>query len=174
MRLFSGKVPPLAQELVRALIQSRSIEVEDSEVPEVILDVESVLKEYIRVEREITDQARDIIASQKRSHSDLKKIRMQVARERSIGIDEDAIEYLINQIIETLIHSRHVEEVFGADNELAVQMAPILRKYLAAEEELDAEVRRQIRNLQEGTTAFDVQYRRIREELKRAKKLDLN
>lgn len=174
MRLFSGKVPPLAREVVQTLIASGSIEVTAEEVPEVVLDVESVLKEYIRAEREITDQARDIIATQKRSHSDLKKIRAQIARERSFGIDEEAIEYLITQIIEALIHSRHVEEVYGMDNDLAVHLGPVLRKHLAADEELDSEVRRRIRNLQEGTSTWDIQYRKVMEELRRSRRLDPN
>ena len=171
MKLFSGKIPALAHDLVAALVQSNAIEVLPEEVHEVEMDVESVLKEYVRAEREITDRARDVIATQKRDYSELKKIRGQIARERGFGVDDGMIEYLIAQLIEALIHSRHVEEVFGMDNDLVVHMSPVLRKHLAADEELDGEVRRRIKNLQEGTSSWDIQYRKVMEELKRTKKL---
>jgi len=170
MRLFSGKVPALARDLVNVLIESKSVDVLPEEIKEVELDIESVLKEYIRTEREITDQARDVIASQKREYTELKRIKSRIARERKFAIDEEAIEYLNSQLIETLIHSRHVEEVYGMDNELVVVITPVMRKHLAADEELDNEVRRRIKNLQEGTGAWDIQYSKIKDELKRNKR----
>jgi len=172
MKLLTGKVSALARDLVQTLIASSAIEVEPDQIGEVQLDVESVLREYIRMDREITDKARDIIATQKRDYSELNKVKAQIARDHNFGIGEGMIEYLIAQLIEALIHSRHVEEVYGMDNELAAQMAPVLRKHLAADEELDADVRRRIQNLQEGTMGWDIQYRKVMEELKRAKKLD--
>ncbi len=172
MKLMSGKVPALAHDLVDALVTSQTIEVLPDEVKEVEMDIESVLREYIRADREITDRARDVIAQQKRDYTELNKVKSQLARERNFGIGETMIEYLNAQLIEALIHSRHVEEVFGEDNELVVQMTPVLRKYLAADEELDGEVRRRIKNLTEGTMAWDTQYRKVLDELRRVKKLD--
>ena len=173
MKLLSGKVPALAHDLVDTLIKAQAIEVLPDEVPEVQLDIESVLREYIRADREITDRARDIIATQKRDYSELNKVKGQVARERAFGVGEQMQEYLTAQLIEALIHSRHVEEVFGMDNDLVVHIGPILRKHLAADEELDGEVRRRIKNLQEGSVAWDVQYRKVLEELRKTKKMEL-
>lgn len=172
MKLLSGKVPALAHDLVSALRTAELIEVADDEISEVEMDVESVLREYIRKDKEITDRARDVIASQKRDYTELNKIKAQIARESDFGIGETMTEYLNSQLIEALLHSRHVEEVFGMDNELIVVTTPVLRKHLAADEELDSEVRRRIRNFQEGTVAFDVQYRKVQEELRRSKRMD--
>lgn len=172
MKLLSGKVAPLAHDLVEALLASKLIEVQPDEIREVEIDIESVLREYIRMDREITDRARDIIATQKRDYTELSKVKAQVARERGFGIGDMMIEYLNGQLIEALLHSRHVEEVYGEDNELALQMTPVLRKHLAADEELDGEVRRRIKNLTEGTLAWDTQYRKVMDELRRTKKLD--
>lgn len=172
MKLMSGKVAALANDLVSALIASGSIEVKPEERKEVEMDLESVFREYIRLDREITDQARDLISSQKRDHTELHKVKAQIARDRNFAVGEGMLEYLIAQIIETLLHSRHVEEVFGADNDLAVHITPVLRKHLAADEELDGEVRKRIRNLTEGTLAWDVQYRKVMEELRKSRRLD--
>lgn len=172
MKLLSGKVPALAHDLVEALRSADLIEVLDDEISEVEMDVESVLREYIRSDKEVTDRARDVIATQKRDYSELNKIKSQIARERGFGIGETMPEYLTAQLIEALLHSRHVEEVFGMDNELVVAITPVLRKHLGADEELDAEVKRRIKNFQEGTVAFDVQYRKVQEELRRTRRLD--
>lgn len=172
MKLMSGKVSPLAFDLVDELIKSSNIEVLPEEVPEVQLDLESVLKEYIRSDREITDKARDVIAKQKRDYGDLSKVKAQIARERGFGVGENLIEYITAQLIEALIHSRHVEEVYGMDNDLTTIITPILKKHLAADEELDQEVRKRIKNLQEGTVSWDVQYQKLRDELKKVRKLD--
>jgi len=168
MKLYTGKIPALAHDLVDVLMKAKAIEVLADEIKEVEMDVESVLKEYVRVDREVTDRARDVIAAEKRDYSELNKVKSQMARERNFGIGESMGEYISAQLIEALLHSRHVEEVFGQDNELVLAMQPILRKHLAADEELDGEVRTRIKNLQEGTMAWDIQYRRVMDELKRS------
>jgi len=172
MKLFAGKIDSLAHEIVSSLTSSEAIEVSDEMFHEVVEDVAAIFKEYVRTDREITERARDIIASQHKSPSDLKRIRLQLAKERNFGIEEEAIEYLIRQIIETLMYSKHVEEVYAMDNEIAVLVRPLLEKALNADEELEAEVRRRIKNLQEGTLAWEIQHRKIREELKRARRLE--
>lgn len=172
MKLMSGKVTPLASDLVDELVKSGNIEVLPEEMPEVQLDLESVLKEYIRADREITEKARDIISRQKRDYGDLSKVKAQIARERDFGVGENLIEYITAQLIEALIHSRHVEEVYGMDNDLTVVITPVLKKHLAADEELDQEVRKRIRNLQEGTISWEAQYQKLKDDLKKARRLD--
>src|SRR5687768_15220147 len=61
MRLYSGKIPAIAQEIIRTLTQAEDIEVGDE--GEAQLDVEAVLKEYLRTEREITDKTKDLLES---------------------------------------------------------------------------------------------------------------
>lgn len=172
MKLMSGKVAPLASELVDALIKSNNIEVDSEEVPEVQLDLESVLKEYIRSDREVTEKARDAIARQKRDYGDLSKVKAQIARDRGFGVGDNLLEYVTAQLIEALIHSRHVEEVYGMDNDLVIIITPILKKHLAADEELDQEVRKRIKNLQEGTITWDAQYQKLKDEMKKVRRLD--
>ena len=64
MKLYQGKIPAIAEEIVRSLTAAGDIEVTDAK--EAQLDVESVLREYLRMDREITDdekkQARDFFA----------------------------------------------------------------------------------------------------------------
>ncbi len=167
MRLVSGKIPVIAQEITATLCADGDIEVLVEEKGEVELDLSAVLKEYIRTERELVDQARDILARENLDFGSLSKVKRRLAESRNFGIGEDAIEYLVQQIIEVLLHSRHVEEVYADDNTLRRKMSESLRKHMALDNELDQEVRRRIKNLQEGSTTWEVDYQRVMEELRR-------
>src|SRR5690606_25709834 len=57
MRLFSGKIPLIAEEIVTSLTAAEDIEVESRD--EVQSDLEAVLAEYLRTEREIVDEAKN-------------------------------------------------------------------------------------------------------------------
>ena len=58
MRLYAGKIPVIGAEIIKALIDAEDISVTDR--AEADLDVQAVLKEYLRLEREITDKAKDL------------------------------------------------------------------------------------------------------------------
>jgi hypothetical protein len=70
-----------------------------------------------------------------------------------------------------LMHSANVEEVFSEDYELRRKMRDPLRKQLAEEQALEAEIRGHLRHVQEGTGLWEVEYRRMMEEIKRRKGL---
>ncbi len=169
MRLFSGKVSIIAREICEALTRDNDIEVTDKE--EVILDVEAVLKEYLRLEREIVDRVKDLLESRKLPYAQFGRLKKQVADERGIGIGEESIEYLCNQVIGSFMHSVHVEEVFGEDHDLRRKMVGILRKHMAVDEEVDKETRDKIRNLEEGTRTWDIEYQKVMEQIKKKRGL---
>lgn len=170
MKLYPGKIPTISQEIAAALTVDSDVEIREEEMSEVELDFSSVLKEYVRVEREITDQARELITKRDLDFTSLNKLKRRIADERGFGLNEDAVEYLVRQMIEMLMHSVHVEEVYAEDNVLRRKMAEVLRRYMNTDNELDREVRRRIKNLQEGTTGWEIEYRRLMEDLRRTKR----
>jgi hypothetical protein len=169
MRLFPGKIPLIAAEITRALTEGNDIEASDPS--EVQQDIEAILKEYIRVERQVEEEAKDRLNRLGRSHSEFAKMRKLVAQEKKFGIGEDSVSYIISQLIESFMHSSHVEEVFSDDPALNVRIRTVLRKHMAVDEDLDNEVRARMKNLEEGTRDWEVQYDKIREEMKRKLKL---
>jgi hypothetical protein len=172
MRLYPGKVSAIATDMVNALVASGDIEVNPDATSEVVLDIESVLREYIRADREITDRARDIISKDGLEFNQVNKIKTKLADERGFGVGERAVEYLTRQIIEALFHSRNVEEVFSEDHTLRKTLRDVINRHLHVDDDLDQEVRKRIKNLQEGTQAFDVEYQKVMQDLKRLKGLD--
>ena len=171
MRLYAGKVTAIATDMVNQLNGTGAIEPEPEMAGEVLLDIESVLREYIRTEREITNKAREIISQQQLEYRQLHKLKAKIADERGFGIGDKALDYLTTQIIECLFHSRHVAEIYHADHELRRALRDVLRSHLRVDDDLDQEVRRRIQNLQEGTTSWEVEYNKVMEDIKRLKGL---
>jgi hypothetical protein len=169
--LYTGKVKSIAEELVRELIQAEVIAVEPEELSEVQLDVESVLKEYINMDRRITEEAREVMEKRGLDFGAFGRIKREVAKKYNFGIGENAPGWIIDQLIEVLLHTSHVEEVWVEDHDLRRLMRPVLQRQMELEGELDADVRNQIKNLQEGSMAWDLKYEQVMQEMKKRKGL---
>jgi hypothetical protein len=48
-------------------------------------------------------------------------------------------------------------------------MAPILKRHMAVDDEIDQEVRGHLKHMSEGTRTWEIEYARIKEEIKRRK-----
>lgn len=170
MRLFNGQVPVIADEVLRLVTKEGDIEVTEENLPEVKLDVESVLKEWIRMEREVMEEARDLAAMD--SSMSIGRAKYQVARKHNFKVGDEAIGYLINQMIETFMYSNYVEEVYADDVTLRKRIQPILARHTQLQDTLDLEVRNRLKNLKEGSQTWDIEYQKAMESLRRSKKLD--
>ncbi len=169
MRLFSSHVTAIATECVRALIASKDIEAESPK--EVEADVESVLKNYLAMEREVNERAKELLERTNRGTSDYSRVREQIAETKGIKVGDEALDYLLDQVVEIFNHSHNVDEIFVEDVVLRRKMAPIFKKHMAADAGLDAEVRMQLRHVEEGTTKWEIEYARVLEATKRKKGL---
>jgi len=169
MRLFSGKIPSIATEAVRALLASKDIETESPK--EVEADIASVLNQYLADERDVNERAKDVLERTGKPQSEYQRVRALVADEKGIKVGDETLDYLLDQVVEMLMHSNNVEEVFVEDVELRRKMAPAFKKHMAADASLDAEVRAQIKHVREGTRDWEIEYARVLEQVKRKKGL---
>jgi len=169
MRLFSGKIAPLSEELVKALAEHKDIECESRK--EVVHDLESVFNNYLRLEREAADRAKDMVESRGLPASEYPRMRKLAAEQKGIKIGDDLLDYLLDQLIEMLMHSGNVDEVFVEDHDLRRRMRPVLRKYLELDEALDGEVRGKLRHVQEGSRTWEIEYQKVLGEIQRRKGL---
>ena len=102
MRLFRGRVEDAAHEILAALVKSDLIEVLEEQSEEVQKDIESVMYEYIRIEREITDRAKDIASRQGLDFGAAQRIRRNLAKDKRVGIEDETLDYVVRQVIEML------------------------------------------------------------------------
>ncbi|MCA9680385.1 MAG: DUF507 family protein [Kofleriaceae bacterium] len=164
MKLYAGKVDSIAAEVIQKLGSDGDIEVSDAN--EAQLDVASVLKEYIRLDRELTERAKDILEIRGLPTSQLGRTKRQLAEQKDFGLGEEAVTWICNQLVETFMQSKHVDEVYADDITLRRKIKEIVRKHMAVDDDLDQEVRQRIKNLQEGTSAWDVEYARVMDQIK--------
>lgn len=169
MKLYATKIPVIAAELIRRLKDDGDIEVNDPK--EAQLDVEAVLKEYLRLDREMTEQAKDLMERRRLPYEQFGKIKRELCDKRDFPTGEESLLYLANQTLEAFMHSLHVEEVFGDDGEMRKKMSVVLKKHMQVDADIDREVRRRIKNLEEGTASWEVEYGRVMENLRQQKKL---
>ncbi|MBN2193469.1 MAG: DUF507 family protein [Polyangiaceae bacterium] len=169
MRIHGARVPHLAAQMVAQLTSSGAVECESP--PEVQADLEAVLNQYIRDEKEITETAKDFLAARNLPPSELPRLRKLAAEQRKVRIGDEAIDYLLDQLVEILMHSANVDEVFAEDFELRRLLREPLRREQVEEDKLQAEVRGQLRHVREGTTLWEVEYRRMMEDVRRRKGL---
>jgi len=170
MRLFSGKIDVIADDVVRNLTSSGDIEVESEE--EVRLDIQAVLKEYLRMDREISDEAKNRMEVRGQGYSNLGRTKAQVSKERGAPPPDEILPYILEQILNMLFHSNNVAEIYAEDIDLRTKITLILKQHMDVEGELDKEVRSKIKNMQEGTAAFEVEYERVMSQMKRKRGLE--
>ena len=169
MRLFSGKVPAIATECTRALLAAKDIE---AEIPkEVEADIVAVLNQYLNDERDVNERAKDVIERTGKSNADYQRIREMVANEKGIKVGDETLDYLLDQVVEMLMHSNNVDEVYVEDVELRRKMAPVFKKHMAVDSTLDTEVHAQLRHVKEGSREWEIEYARVLEQVKRRKGL---
>ncbi|MGB0679850.1 MAG: DUF507 family protein [Polyangiales bacterium] len=169
LRLFPAKITPLAEDLMRTLAEEGGVEFEDRE--EARLDLEAVLKEYVRLDRDVLDEAKSRLEIRSLNYSQLGKMKAQVAKERGAPPLDEVLPYLLNQILHMLFHSRNVAEIYLEDRALRLRLTPVLRRHMQQGEDVDREVRAHIKNLQEGTAQFEIEYARMLEQVKRRRGL---
>ncbi len=169
MRLYAGKVPTIATEVVRTLLAAKDVEAEQPK--EVELDVAAVLNQYLATEREVNDRAKDVLERTGKAQSEYQRVRALVADEKGIKVGDDALDYLLDQVVEMLMHSNNVDEVYVEDIILRRKMAPIFKKHMAVDAGLDAEVRTQLRHVKEGSRDWEIEYARVLEQVRRRKGL---
>jgi hypothetical protein len=92
-----------------------------------------------------------------------------IADQRRFKLGDDAVDYLLDQLLEMLMHSGNVDEIYAEDVDLRRKMRRPLREQLNAVDELQAEVRSRLKHVQEGTSLWEVEYQRMAEDIRRRK-----
>ncbi|MDD5305726.1 MAG: DUF507 family protein [Deltaproteobacteria bacterium] len=170
MKLFSGKIGIIAAEIASVLIGEKDIETESP--AEVELDVEAVLKEYLRTDRDLTEKAKDLCEQRGLPFSAYLKVKKQLSDQRGFVVGDEATDYIMEQIIRSFMHSQFVEEIFSEDHELKRKMRTVIKRHTDIEEEIDEEVRNKIKNLTEGTRDWEIEYGRVLANVKKRKGLE--
>jgi uncharacterized protein len=168
MWLGRSNVPELASAIAKTLVDKKLIETES--VADVQADVGAVLDQYLNDEQEISNKARDIAQARGLPPAEASRLKRELAKQKNVGVGDDSMDYVLDQLLEMLMHSASVEEIFAADHELKRAMREPMRANEAAQEKLEGTLRGRLKHVQEGTAQWEIEYRRLREEVERRRK----
>jgi hypothetical protein len=169
MKLFSGKIAIISAEIARVLVDEKDI---DTDAPEEVeLDIQAVLKEYLRTDRELTEKAKDFCEKRGWPLSSYHKVKRKLAERQRFIIGDESMDYIMDQVIGAFMHSQFVEEIYSEDHELKRKMKVVLKRHTEIEDEIDEEARAKIKNLEEGTRDWEIEYARAMEQVKRRRGL---
>jgi uncharacterized protein len=171
MRLYPKVIPIISREAIQQLMQEGDIEVEPMRVADAEMDLSAIMREYLANEERVNQATREALERRGYDHSKFNQVKREMADVRGFKMGDEGIEYVINQMIEFLLISRNVEEVYSADNVLRQKMFQGMKKHLDVDDEIDREARSRLKHLQEGTSAFDIEYNKTVEQIRRARGL---
>ena len=95
MRLYSGKVRPLSQEIVNALVTAKAIETEGRE--EVVRDLESVFNAFLAADKEVNDRAKHLLDVRNLPQTEFSRVRKAAAEQKGIKTGDEMFDYLLDQ-----------------------------------------------------------------------------
>lgn len=171
MRLYRRIIPKMSKEIIAKLRGDGDVEIDDQKLEEAELDVAAILVEYCNAEDRLNQETRDTLARKGLSAERFAQVKRGLSEAKGHKTGEEGAEYVIGQMLEALMHSRNVEEVFAEDHEMRRKITDSMRKYLGIDEDIDREARSRLKNLREGTADWDAEYERIVAQLKRARGL---
>ena len=171
MRLYPKVIPIIAREVIQRLMQDGDVEVETMRIADAEMDLSAIMREYLAAEERVNQATREALERRGYDASKFNQVKREMADVRGFKMGDEGIEYCINQMLEFLLISRNVEEVFSADNVMRSKIFQSMKKHLDVDDEIDREARGRLKHLQEGTSAFEVEYNKTIEQIRRARGL---
>jgi hypothetical protein len=171
MRIYPKVIPIVSRETIQKLTADADIEVEPMRVADAEMDMSAIMREYLANEERVNQATREALERRGYDQSKFNQVKREMADVRGFKLGEEGIEYVVNQMIEFLLISRNVEEVFSADNIIRSKIFAIMKKHFDIDEEIDREARSRLKHLQEGTSAFDIEYGKTIDQIRRARGL---
>ncbi|MER2564670.1 MAG: DUF507 family protein [Myxococcaceae bacterium] len=171
MRLYPKLVPIIAREIIDRLAKEKDIEVEAIRMADAELDMAAIMREYLANEERVNQATREALERRGYDFSKFNQVKREMADVRGFKLGDDGVEFLINQMLEFLLISRNVEEVFADDTQMRPKILQVMKKHLDIDEEIDREARGRLKHLQEGTSAYEIEYQKTLEQIRRARGL---
>lgn len=171
MRLYPKVIPTIAREVVQTLMGDGDIEVETLRIADAEMDMAAIMREYLASEERVNQATKEALERRGYDHGKFAQVKREMADVRGFKMGDEGIEYVIGQMMEFLLISRNVEEVYSEDPPLRKKIYAIFKKHLDIDDELDREARNRLKHLQEGTPAWDIEYGKVMDQLRRARGL---
>lgn len=171
MKLYKGKIPVIAQDIVTKLVDEGDVELVPGMKSEAEADLESIMKNYLRQERRLSNIVRDHIADYKIDYDRRGEIRRDKAKDIGHPIGDRVMPYLATQFNRMIMNSPNFDEVYSDDNSIRSKIFDVLRKNNVNEAELREEAQARLSNLDENSLEYQIRYREAISDVRRRRGL---
>ena len=171
MKLYKGKIPVIAQDLVTKLVNEGDVELVPDMRSEAVEDLASIMNNYLRQERRLSNIVRDHIAEYKIEYDRRGEIRREKAKEMGHPIGDRVMPYLATQFNRMIMNSPHFDEVYSPDNVIRSKIFEVLRSNNVNEQELHDEAKSRLSNLDENSLDYEIRYREAIADVRRRRGL---
>src|SRR5437667_11761953 len=158
MKLYPKIIPAIARDVIAALMTEGDIEVETRRAADAEMDMAAILKEYLASEARVNPATREALERRGYDHSRFNQVKREMADVRGFKMGDEGIDYIINQMIEFLLISRNVEEVYAEDHQIRKKIYQVFKKHLDVDEDIDRDARARLKHLRQDTQAWDHDY----------------
>lgn len=169
MNLHRSQLSGICKAIVDALADASQIETQSR--PAAAADLEAVLASYLDQEHEIAERARDLAQQRGLPPAEAARIKRLVAEQRGIKVGDEALDYVLDQLVHMLMHSEHIDEVYAQDHDLRRTMRGFIVEKEQEDQKLEAEVRGKLKHVTEGSRLWEIEYQRMKDEIKRRRGL---
>ena len=138
MRLYPKVIPVISRETIQQLMQDGDIEVEPMRIADAEMDLSAIMREYLTNEERVNQATREALERRGHDYSKFNQVKREMAEVRGFKMGDEGIEYVIDQMVEFLLISRNVEEVFAPDGVIREKMRAVMSRHLATEPEPSA------------------------------------
>ena len=130
MRLTPKDIPSIARDSIAALMVDGDVEIEPMRISDAEMDLSAIMREYLANEERVSSATREALARRGLDESAFERVHREMADVRGFKTGDAGIDYLIDQMVEFLLISRNVEEVFAADGELRAKLRSVMVRHL--------------------------------------------
>ena len=168
MKIYKTKVAKIAMDIVSSLASSGDIEVIPEKVPELELDIKAIIDGWLRTDEKIAEEAKEQMERRNLPYSEFRTVKRTLAKQANHATGDEGLDWIISQMCECIIDiSPNVEEVFAEDQVMKRKMHDAFLRNTVDDETLDKEVREKMKNLSEGTPAWEIEYQKQLREVKK-------
>lgn len=171
MKLYRAKIPVIAEQVVRILVDDGDILVTPENRPEAVKDLVAIMEEYLRRDNEFRDAIKDHMAARNIPYDQFGKVRSRLAEELNHPLGDDVERYLTRQIIENLLITPSVDEVFTDDKELHKKIIGVFREHHVDEGDIRTEAMEKIKNVAAGTVEYEIALQHAMREVRKRRGL---
>jgi len=190
MRLHKSQISKLVDSIIETLTEKnefvevaerpedervdprRGTPLPETKIDELRRDVQSVLYSYLNNDQRLHREARARVERQGEDQSEVYNTKRQLAKQEGFGLGEEAPSYIIEQLIETMLHSSSVEEIFAEDKELRVALLPILRESMNTRRNLQQEVNTRLKQIERSSQSWEDLFFAVNQRLKDRYQID--